>query len=97
MLLSALAAVPEPPALIAGDGPLRPHLQAQARRWASDRAYSSSAPWSATSGDDAWQPDVLAVPSIELADGRTGRRPPVVLEGLARWRPCSGQPCRRDS
>lgn len=84
VLLSALAAVPEPQLWIAGDGPLRPHLQAQAQALGLGARVQFLG---TVVGHERRRRlaacDLLAVPSIELPDGRTEGAPQVVLEGLA--------------
>lgn len=82
VLLSALAALPELDLWIAGDGPLRESLQAQAQALGPRVRFLGT-----ITGDERrqrlWACDILAVPSIELADGRSEGAPQVVLEGLA--------------
>ena len=82
VLLQALAAVPAAVLWIAGDGPLRAALQAQAGSLA-DRVQFLGAIAGAERRRRLLACDVLALPSVELADGRSEGAPQVVLEGLA--------------
>ncbi len=81
-LLAALAALPELDVWIAGDGPLRDALQAQAAGLGRRVQFLGT-----VVGDERrrrlWACDLLAVPSVELPDGRSEGAPQVVLEGLA--------------
>lgn len=82
VLLAALAGCPDVDLWIAGDGPLRQSLQEQAQALGSRVQFLGT-----ITGDERrqrlWACDLLAVPSIELADGRSEGAPQVVLEGLA--------------
>lgn len=84
VLLRSLCALPSAVLWLAGDGPLRAALHDQVRALGlQDRVQFLGS----IAGDERrqrlWACDVLAVPSVELADGRSEGAPQVVLEGLA--------------
>lgn len=82
VLLRALAGLPDATLWIAGDGPLRSALQAQARGL-GHRVQFLGPIAGAERRRRLLACDVLALPSIVLPDGRTEGAPQVVLEGLA--------------
>lgn len=82
VLLDAVARQPALSLWIAGDGPLRPSLEAAASSLgARVRFFGSVGP--ALRRELLAACDALAVPSLFLPDGRTEGAPQVVLEGLA--------------
>jgi len=84
VLLSAVAALPGLTLWIAGDGPLRQALAAQAAALgiaSRVRFWGAVAP--AARRELLLACDCLVVPSLVLPDGRTEGAPQVILEGLA--------------
>jgi glycosyltransferase involved in cell wall biosynthesis len=81
-LLTAMAALPEATLVVAGDGPLRPALTAQAAPLGARVRFVGE-----VAGPLRRQLlhgcDVLALPSLILPDGRTESAPLVLLEALA--------------
>lgn len=84
LLLAALAQTGGLDLWIAGDGPLRAGLEAEAlRRGLGPRVRFFGEVAGALRRDLLLACDALALPSLVLADGRTDGAPQVVLEGMA--------------